>query len=107
MEKTARVRVGAPPDTLRECLAAECPGAKPAECPVSHLRKCGVSGFTPAKLRSVCERRGGAAGGSPGMRSKPRKRSISSYLARAPEPPFSLLLLLGASVFYPFIMIII
>jgi len=43
-----------PPDTLRECLAAECPGAKPAECPVSHLRNCEVSGFAPAKC-AKCE----------------------------------------------------
>ena len=57
--------------------------------------------FTSLVTRSLwgslldCERRGGAAGGSPGMRSGPRNRSISSYLARAPEPPFSLLLAIG------------
>ena len=53
LDVTASGLPASPPDTLRECLAAECPGAKPAECPVSHLRNCEVSGFAPAKLRSV------------------------------------------------------
>ena len=38
-----------PPDTLRECLAAECPGAKPVECPVcAKFNK--VSGLRHAKV---------------------------------------------------------
>ena len=58
-----------PPDTLRECLAAECPGrnlrsvrfrtCETAKCPVSHLRnvrnaKCPISSFRNIReMRSV------------------------------------------------------
>ena len=51
---TCWLAVIAPPDTLRECLAAECPGAKLWSVRFRTMRNCEVSGFTPAKC-SKCE----------------------------------------------------
>ena len=50
-------------------------GAKPAECPVSHLRNCEVSGFAPAKC-AKCEMSSRKGGRRHGVRSQRRKNDV-------------------------------
>ena len=51
--KSRPFRRYAPPDTLRECLVVECPGAKPAETALSHAcRKIDPSRAVCVQLRA-------------------------------------------------------